>query len=207
MIINYYGKGYLKVAQGEMVLAFNPVGPKSEIAAPKFGATITLVSFNQPDYNAVELTSFGDRTPIIFNGPGEYEVAGLFIRGIASIGPEGVPNTIYAVSIDEINLVHLGALAKGELPAEAKEAIGEIDILFLPTYGEGLLPPAEASKLAANLEPKVVVPLFFAGPGKDTLKKFLKEEGEEEIKPLDKLVIKKKDLVGKEGEVIVVKSF
>jgi superfamily II helicase len=36
------------------------------------------------------------------------------------------------------------------------------------------------------------------------LKKFLKAEGEESVKPVDKLTLKKKDLEGKEGEVVVL---
>jgi hypothetical protein len=38
---------------------------------------------------------------------------------------------------------------------------------------------------------------------KDALKKFLKEEGAD-VKPIEKLTIKKKDLEGKEGEVVVL---
>jgi len=39
---------------------------------------------------------------------------------------------------------------------------------------------------------------------KDALKKFLKEEGAEGQGPVDKLTLKKKDLEGKEGEVVVL---
>ncbi|KKR65419.1 MAG: hypothetical protein UU06_C0019G0014, partial [Parcubacteria group bacterium GW2011_GWB1_40_5] len=40
----------------------------------------------------------------------------------------------------------------------------------------------------------------------NSLKMFLKEAGEEGIKPVDKLTIKKKDLEGKEGEVVVLEA-
>jgi hypothetical protein len=38
----------------------------------------------------------------------------------------------------------------------------------------------------------------------NALKKFLKEAGEEAVKPIDKLTIRKKDLEGKEGEVVIL---
>jgi hypothetical protein len=38
------------------------------------------------------------------------------------------------------------------------------------------------------------------------LKKYLKTAGEENVKPLDKLTIKKKDLEGKQGEVVVLSA-
>ena len=39
---------------------------------------------------------------------------------------------------------------------------------------------------------------------KDALKKYLKEAGEDAVKPIDKLTIKRKDLEGKMGEVVVL---
>ena len=39
-----------------------------------------------------------------------------------------------------------------------------------------------------------------------TLKLFLKEEGEENLKPIDKLTIKRKEVNAMEGDVVVIKS-
>ncbi len=39
---------------------------------------------------------------------------------------------------------------------------------------------------------------------KDALKSFLKEAGSEGVQAVDKLTLKKKDLEGKEGEIIVL---
>ena len=41
---------------------------------------------------------------------------------------------------------------------------------------------------------------------KNALKDFLKEAGDESVKPVEKLTIKRKDLVEKKGEVVVLKS-
>ena len=41
---------------------------------------------------------------------------------------------------------------------------------------------------------------------KSSLIQFLKEAGEKDVSPLDKFVVKKKDLEGKEGEIVVLKE-
>ena len=106
-----------------------------------------------------------------------------------------------------MNLCFLGALGHADLPAEIKEALGDIDILFLPIGGEGVLTSAEANKLATALEAKMIIPMHFDGIGdKKALTTFLKEAGSEDSKPADKLTIKKKDLEGKEGDVVVLSA-
>ena len=44
----------------------------------------------------------------------------------------------------------------------------------------------------------------YSGGKEKELKTFLKEGGAEKIKEIDKLIIKKKDLADKEGEIIVL---
>ena len=39
---------------------------------------------------------------------------------------------------------------------------------------------------------------------KDSLKKYLKEAGEDAVKPIDKLTVRRKDLEGKTGDVVVL---
>ncbi|HEY4518463.1 MAG TPA: MBL fold metallo-hydrolase [Candidatus Paceibacterota bacterium] len=160
MVIQYLGQGEVKIVQGESSISF--AGGKLRI---------------------------GGRDGFDVYGPGEYEVDGTFVKGIASGGVEGKINTVYCVLFDDIRLCHLGALAEDSLSAEIKEAIGEIDVLFVPT---------NAPKLASALAPKILVPLY---KEKGDLQKFLKEMGEKENMQ-DKLLLKRKDLEGKEGEVV-----
>ena len=203
--IYYYGLGFIKITIGEKIIALNPPA-SSALKTTRFGADLTLVSVDLPGYNSIETTSLGEKKPAVLDSPGEYEIGGVFIRGLGSLGPEGKINIIWSIASEDINLCHLGALAKPELAPETKEALGEIDILFVPTYGEDSLAAPQAHRLATVLEPKIIVPLFYAGAGKDYLRKFLKEEGEE-IKPEEKLSVKKKDLSSEESKLAVIKSF
>jgi hypothetical protein len=66
-----------------------------------------------------------------------------------------------------------------------------------------VLGPAEAYKFAVSLEPSIIIPMNF---DEKSLKVFLKESGNEGIKPTEKLTIKKKDLDGKEGEIVILEA-
>lgn len=207
MIITYFGKQFFKVQQGEMVLAFNPVSKDSKSGiSGKFGADIALITTNHADYNGIDQLSHGDRAPFLINTPGDYEVKEIFVKGSISdavIADKKYINTIYSLTVDGINIVFLGALANGEISKEAREAIDGPDILFVPIGGKGMLDAKGAAKLAASLEPKLIIPMDYDDA---SLKAFLKESGDEKAEVVDKLTLKRKDVEGKEGEVIVLQA-
>jgi len=210
MIITYHGADFFKVSFGDTTIAVNPISKDSKLKSTRFGSDITLVSINSSEHNGAELTSRGDKESFLISGPGEYEVSGVFIKGFLSKsmygGSEHI-NTIYTVSLEGMNLGFLGALSDNQLSDEAKEAIEGVDILFVPIGGDGVLDATSAHKLSVQFEPKLIIPSHFGDVGDaNALKKFLKEAGEESVKPVDKLTIKKKDLEGKEGDVIVLEA-
>ncbi len=214
MIITYFGKQFFKIQQGEMVLAFNPVSKNSKSGvSAHFGADIALVTTNHPDYNGIEQLSHGERVPFVVSGPGDYEVKEIFIHGvmldteIAGPAKDGASkkyiNTVYSLTVDNINIAFLGALSDGEIPKDVREVIDGPDILFVPATNKGLIDPKASAKLASSLEPKMVIPMDY---DEASLKIFLKEIGEEKAEVVDKLTLKRKDLEGKEGEVVVLKA-
>jgi hypothetical protein len=207
MIITYFGKQFFKINQGEMVLAFNPISKESKIgSSAKFGADIALVTTNHPDYNGIAQLSHGEREPFVIQGPGDYEVKEIFIKGSnssAEISGKKYINTIYSLSVDNINIAFLGALTDAEISKEARESIDGPDIVFIPVGGEGTLSHKVAAKLAMSLEPKIIIPMDYDN---SSLKSFLKEIGEEKTEAVEKLTLKRKDLEGKEGEVVVLKT-
>ena len=198
-----------------MVLAFNPVSKSSKTGInAHFGADIALITTNHPDYNGIEQLSHGDRTPFAITGPGDYEIKDVFIKGAlseTSLENKKYINTIYIFSVDNINIAFLGALSNEEISKEAREAINNPDILFVPVGGstgkdgvnKGILEAKTAAKLALSFEPKMIIPMDYDSA---SLKLFLKEIGEEKAEVVDKLTLKLKDLDGKEGEVVVLKS-
>lgn len=206
MIISFLGKQFFKVSQGDLTLAFNPISKESKLKdkGSRFGANIALITTNHPDYNGVETVTHGETIPFVADGPGDYEVAGIFINGAGletKLDGQSYINTVYTLVASDMRLCFLGTLS-GELKPEVREAIGAPDILFVPIGGGDLIAPKEAYKLAVSLEPKIIIPMDY---NEESLKIFLKEAGGEKVEPIDKLTIKKKELEEKEGEIVVLK--
>lgn len=211
MVISYAGGQCFKVSQGDLTLSFNPPAKGSSLASAKFGADIALVSLNHKDFNGVENAAFGERQPFVIEGPGEYEIKDVSVRGFATpttYDKRQTINTVYSVMLEGMNLCFLGALGNNDLPVAAKAELDDIDVLFLPVGGSDVLGHAPAYKLAVQLEPKVIIPMHYPSTGSgqvsSELRAFLKEAGAEDTKPIEKLTVKKKDLEGKEAEVIVL---
>jgi|SRR3989344_565774 len=207
MVITYYGAEFFKLQLGDTIIAVNPISKDSKLKPSKFGADICLVTANHSDFNGVDQVTFGDKKPFVVDGPGEYEIKTIFIRGFASHSSHGgkdLLNTIYVLTLDGMTMCFLGALDTKELSPEIIEDLPDIDILFVPIGGKGMLTPPDAYKLSVSLESKLIIPMYYAETDlKDALKTFLKEGGET-VSPLDKLTIKKKDLEGKEGDIVVL---
>jgi len=170
---------------------------------------LALISLNHPDYNGREQVSHGSKDAFIIDGPGEYEVSGIYVRGLGVEDPEKKNriNTIFSVLFEGVNLCHLGALDQVDLSPEVTESLGQIDVLFVPIFGGETLDPAQAAKVATGLAPKVIIPLYANGDngGEKLLSQFMKESGVGKAETLEKLTLRKKDLEGKQGEVVVIR--
>ncbi len=205
MIITHHGKEFFKLQTGDMVLALNPISKDSKFKTNGFGANIALVSVNMPDYNGAELVEYAGKVPFVVKGPGEYEISDIMIQGFATKGYEDHINSIYYFEFDGMKILYLGAMYLPEIPLEARQAIGDVDVLFVPIGGKTVLDAAAAHKLAVSFGPKLIIPMDFGSDQESgALKDFLKESGSEKVSPVDKLTIKLKDLAGKEGDVAVI---
>lgn len=206
MIITYHGGQCFKVVFGETTLAFDPISKKSSLTPVKFGSDIAFISMRHPNFNGAEQVALGNREPFVIQGPGEYEVGDVTVRGYGvktMYDKKERINTIYQVVLEGMNIVFLGALGEADIDPKILGELGTIDILFMPIGGGDVLEVPEASKLAVKLEAKLVIPMHY-----DTasLKAFLKEESSESTKPVDKLTIKKKDVDPLTGEIAVLQA-
>jgi L-ascorbate metabolism protein UlaG (beta-lactamase superfamily) len=207
MIITYLGKQFFKIGQGNLVVAFNPISKDSKFSVgSRFGSDIALSTINHPDYNGFDMVSHGETVPFEIKGPGDYEIKDIFIKGVMTnteIGGKKYINTIYSLSIENISLCFLGAVSDNKLSSSIRGQIEPPDILFVPIGNNELLDPIEAYKLAVTLEPKIIIPMDYDS---SSLKSFLKEAGQEKVTSIEKLTIKAKELIGREGEVVVLSS-
>ena len=206
MIITYLGKQFFKINQGDLTVAFNPISKDSKLSAKvsKFGSDIALSTTNHKDYNGFEMVSHGEVIPFTVSGPGDYEIKDVYIKGVLSetvLEGKKYINTIYSVIIENISICFLGAIGDEKISSSAREQIASPDILFVPIGNNDLLDPEKAYKLATTFEPKLIIPMDY---DEKTLKAFLKEAGQENAEKLEKLVIKSKDLSGKENKIIIL---
>lgn len=98
--------------------------------------------------------------------PGEYEIAGVVIHGIAArahMDEEGTKNSvIYTIEADDTKVAVIGHIFP-ELTEEQLEAIGMVDVAVVPVGGNGYtLDGTGALKVIKQIEPKVVIPTHFA---------------------------------------------
>lgn len=209
MIITNLGHEFFKVQLGDLTIAFNPPSKESTFKSSKFGADIVLETLSHEDMSGGTDLTYGDRAPFIVSGPGEYERKGIFIKGVAGASRYDLDakdgnliNTIYSLTVDGINLLFLGAQS-AELPSQLSDVVDEVDIVFIPIGEDGVFSPKEAYKVAMNLEAKIIIPMHFSSTKDEALKQFVKEAGGEST-TADKLTIKRKDIEGKEGEIIIL---
>ncbi len=206
MVITYHGGECFKVSFGSTTLAFNPIAKKSKFESVKFGSDVAFVTMWHEDFNGVEQVALGNKQPFVVDGPGEYEIGPVTARGFGvktTYDKEERYNTIYQVRLEEMNIIFLGGLSNTDFDPKIFAEFGDVDILFLPIGGGDVLEVPQASKLAVKLEAKVIVPMHYDAAA---LSAFLKEEGVESLKPVDKLTLKKKDVFAFSGEVMVLKK-
>ncbi len=210
MILTWYGLACVKLETQGRIIAFNPF--KKDLAkglerAPRFKADFALVSSPLAEYNNPEMT---EQAEFVIDSPGEYEVQGVFIQGISN--QKGQPkgesaNTIFLVKSEEISLAHLGALKDSKLTEETLGVLGGVDILLIPVGGQSVLTGAQAAALAAQIEPSLLIPIFYDTPGLklklDSVEKFIDELKLEPVKE-EKLNVKKKDLTGEETKLVLL---
>lgn len=213
MVITWYGHSCFKIQSGDFVIVTDPFDKSIGLIPPRFKADIVMISHNHYDHANKE--TIPEEGRFLIEGPGEYEIKGVFIKGIETFhdkenGKERGLNTAYAINIEGIKICHLGDFGEEKLSPEILEQIGNVDILMIPVGGVYTIDSREASKIVNQIEPKIVIPMHYKMPNLkiklEPVDLFLKEMGAVDKKPQDKLTIKKKDFAaGTETEVVVLK--
>ncbi|KKS34044.1 MAG: Zn-dependent hydrolase of the beta-lactamase fold-like protein [Parcubacteria group bacterium GW2011_GWC2_42_13] len=215
MIITYYGVSCFKIQSGDLVLAFDPSSKESTTKPPRFQADIVFSSHNHPRHNGLDnLNPKAGQELFSVSHPGEYEIKKIYIQGIpcfhdSSQGKKYGLNTIYRIVMEDLTFCHLGDFGEKELRSETEEKINGVDVLFAPIGGDTVLDPASAARLINQISPGLVIPMHYETEekGNKILEEFFNEMGLEEIKPVDKLSVRKKDFSeGDRTKVAVFKS-
>ncbi len=107
---------------------------------------------------------------------GEYEVHGMFATGIDAPKKDGTPHAIFRLDAEGIKIGFLGALDRA-LTSQEVETLGPIDILIVPT-GKGMLTPAHAGEVVAQVEPRIVIVSYAEQAGVEAVKREIGAQSE-----------------------------
>lgn len=145
---------------------------------------------------AIQLGSAVSIGEKILPGRGEYEITGIEVEGLA--------DNIFLIRAEDIYLLYLDALNRQLTDAEL-EAVNIADILFVPVGGDKtdtpdltVLTPDQAVKVINQIDPRIVIPMYFA-----SIEPFRAVEG----KPLELLKefkVNKANLPTEDRQVIVL---
>ena len=197
--ITWLGHSCFKIKGSHATVITDPYSPDLGYKLGKPSARIVTVSHQHPGHSYVQ--GIGGQ-PKVVNRPGEYEISGVLIIGIATFhdgerGKKRGKNTVYLMEIDEISVCHLGDLGH-VLSAEQVEEIDNVDVLLLPVGGVSTINAPKAAEVVRQLEPKAVIPMHYKTPALglelEPVDRFLKEIGAKQVEPLPKLSLTKSNL-------------
>ncbi len=187
MEITWYGHSCFRLTErGMATVVTDPYDHREVGYEPlKLKGDIVTISHSTPGHN---FTSAVKGDPHLIDGPGEFEIGGVFVTGIQTNGhnkkePGELRNTLYLFDFNGINVLHLGDLNRVPTQTEVED-FGPVHVALVPVGGGGSLTAIKATEVISLLEPNIVIPMHYATPatGNTTLKldplsKFLTEMG------------------------------
>jgi len=162
MDITWFGHSCFLIKGKEQTIITDPCHPDLGYRLGEPEADIVTLSHFHPGHNYIEGVV---DDPKKIRSPGEYEIRGTFITGVASFhddkkGELRGKNTIYVIEMDGITLCHLGDLGH-PLDPHLVEELGDVDILFLPVGEVSTIAIDTAVEVVRQLEPPFVIPMHY----------------------------------------------
>ncbi|MFB0546679.1 MAG: MBL fold metallo-hydrolase [Anaerolineae bacterium] len=208
MEIGWYGHACFRLKDKGVTIVTDPYDPTIGYALPRIRADVVTVSHDHADHNYAQGIT-GD--PKIIDGPGEYEIRGVFITGIPTFhdgkkGSRRGRNTAFLFELDDLTICHLGDL--GHVLTQAQiEVLSDMDVLLIPVGGVSTINAAQAAEMVSLLEPRIVVPMHYKTEALsiklNRVTKFLKAMGLKKLAPQKGLRVTKSTLPG-ETQVVVL---
>lgn len=185
--ITWHGRTCFRLEGRESIaIVTDPYSPELGIRLPPVRADVVTVSHHDASCQYLDAVKGPFK---LLDGPGEYEISGVFITGVSTFADEregrdrGL-NTVFAFDFDGTTICHLGQL--GHVPTQSQvKNIGSVNVLLVPVGGGGSLTSTQASEVIGLFEPDVIVPMRYQIAGLqeelDSVDNFLKEMGVEDV--------------------------
>ncbi len=199
MEIVWLGHSCFRIRGKDITILTDPFDRSSGYNLGKVTADVVTVSHEAPDHSNVKAVG-GD--PKVVDGPGEYEIGGVFIIGVATRRDEGKGkekerNTAYLMEVDDLTVCHLGDLGHILTPQQV-EQMNSADVLLIPVGGSNTINASQAAEVVSQIEPRIVIPMHFKTEVTtlplEPVTKFLREMGVAEPVAQPKLTVNKGSL-------------
>lgn len=196
MEIIWLGHSCFRIRGRDVTIITDPFDRSSGYHMGKMVADVVTVSHSAPDHSNVGAVG---GTPKVIDGPGEYEIAGVFITGVATRRDQradraGQRNTAYIIEMEDLTVCHLGDLGHILAP-EQVEQMNSADVLMVPVGGNNTIDAVQAAEVVSQIEPRIVIPMHFKTEVTtlplDPVSKFLREMGIADPIPQQKLNVTK----------------
>lgn len=158
MELSFYGANCLRLS-----------AKKAQIVVDDNLAQLGLKDVTKPaDISLRTNKLFPEHLDTVFRAemPGEYEIAGVVIHGIAARAhmdeEDKKTAVIYTIEADDTKVAIIGHIFP-QLSEDQLEAIGLVDVAIVPVGGNGYtLDGAGALSVIKQIEPKVVIPTHYS---------------------------------------------
>lgn len=208
MDITWFGHSCFRLSERGVTIVTDPPSDDLGYTRPRIRADVVTISHEHPGHN----NRIGFRGgPKFFDGPGEYEVKGVFVNGISTYhdgrhGASRGPNTIFVFDFGGLTVCHLGDL--GHVPIQSQvEALSDVDVLLIPVGGLHTIDAPRATEVVSLIEPRLVIPMHYKTKVEKaslhTVEKFLKEMGMAPLPTQSELKVSKSSLPD-ETEVVLL---
>ena len=193
MEISWLGHSCFRLRSNETVIVTDPFPASLGLTPDTRPATVVTVSNNHPNHSYWEGVP-GDAR--VFAAPGEYEYAGISVRGVMTPLSERMGqeqrNVAYSMEIEGINICHLGDITE-PLSARHISDLSPVDVLLMPAGGGCTLAVDRLLQTMRDLDPKLVIPMHFKVPGipleLESIDVFLRLMGSGETQPQPRLTV------------------
>jgi L-ascorbate metabolism protein UlaG (beta-lactamase superfamily) len=217
MQVQWFGQSAFRLTSEQATVFIDPFGDVSGLTArglqfdyppiDQVSADLVLVTHEHADHNAVDVIA--GEPAVIRSTAGRKESPVGEVVAIASehdrvAGTERGPNTIFVFTLDGLRVAHMGDFGQASLRDEQAEAIGTVDLWFVPVGSGPTIGAPEAAAIAQRLGARVVVPMHYRTPRVSFLEpadEFLGLIGE--VRRLDGTRFETTDFAG-EGPLAVV---
>jgi len=130
-------------------------------------AELVLVTHEHRDHNGVEAIS--GSPAVIRSTAGTLESPVGEVVAVASehdevAGTKRGPNTIFVFTLDDLRIAHFGDFGQTALRDEQADAIGQVDLAFVPVGGGPTIGAAQARELVDTIGARWVVPMHYRTP-------------------------------------------